>query len=168
MADVATGTLAMKELRNLALHIALMQRGRGETEGNNAGPWVSEYRRDSKREAWCAAFCCWCYELAWARLNGFQKWGAVSDEVQDLCPLKRSHGAIRLCKEVNKLVQIAVPEPGDLALWDWGKGKGHVAMVVHFTSKGFTTVDGNKDPEVDVFSHPPGGGSGFVGFFRVD
>src|SRR5688572_27463707 len=109
----------------MAMAIAWRQLGRGETEGNNRGAWVREYRRDSKPEAWCAAFVSWCYELAWAVMNGFSGWTRTPDDIQDMCPLKRCHGAIRLVKEVNKLRRVAVPEPGDLALWDWGGGKGH-------------------------------------------
>lgn len=158
-------------LAKKALEIAIAQIGRGEQGRNNAGQWVREYRRDDKEEAWCAAFVSWCYELAWAQLNGFEKWSAMPRAEQKACPLKRSSGAKRLCKPL-KLV--GVPEQGDIALWNRGVANsnlGHVGMVSKFRPETgeFFTVEGNRGSfpsRVREFSHVMGEG-GLIGIYRV-
>ncbi len=164
--------MALK-LAEKALEIAMLQIGRGETEANNKGPWVREYRRDEKAEAWCAAFISWCYELAWARINGFEKWAELPKDLKKRCPLKRSHGAKRLYKSLTKVPDGYKPEIGDIACWHRGaKGAatGHVGLVSAVKDDGvFFCVEGNRGAfpsKVAEFKHVLGEG-GLIGFARV-
>lgn len=154
-----------------ALEIAISQIGRGESGANNSGPWVREYRRDDKAEAWCAAFVCWCYELAWAQFFGYAKWLDAPLNLRKSCPLKRRHGAKRLCAGLQRVLN---PEPGDLALWHRGAqnaATGHVGIVSKYRQETgeFWTVEGNRGAfpsKVREFGHVVGEG-GFLGFYRV-
>lgn len=172
----------MPTLAVRAAQVASEQKGRGENcphrdakgkplRHNNCGPWVETYRRDKKREAWCAAFVSWCYETAWIRQHGYQKWTDTPLEVRKACPLKRSSGARRLCEPLKK---VDSPQVGDIALWARGAANastGHVGIVVKISEDGatFWCWEGNKGSypsTVKLFEHAFDEGN-FLGFYRV-
>lgn len=80
-------------------------------------------------EPWCAAFVCACIFETEPHL-GFLK----------------SASALRLIARNPDRV-ISDPEPGCLAIWEHGHGKGHVAIVTNvlWTPQEFSGLSGNTD-----------------------
>lgn len=105
--------------------IAIARRYIGRQEGAipNRGPLVDEWLafvgiHPAPGEAgspWCSAFACWIALQA-------------AKQVGVGLTFRKSAGALRLLS-LNADLVIAEPEPGALAIWDHGGGKGHVGIV---------------------------------------
>lgn len=156
MSTVVVGS----QLAIRALRIARAEMGQGETEGNNAGPAVRKYRKDSTAAAWCAAFLSWCFEQA-------------CEELGLEMPFKRSHGAKRLYKNVWKAgSKHDTPQVGDLVCWDRGKlgsWHGHVGIVSRVEGPSFWTIEGNRGSfpsKVAEYRHEVGEAR-LMGFARI-
>ncbi len=159
-------------LADRAVEIAMRQIGRGEVGGNNQGPWVREYLRSDVQQPWCAGFTSYCFELAWAQHNGYDKWLDAPLAVRKACPLKRSHGARRLYNSLPHR-PLGLPKVGDIACWSRGaagSGLGHVGIVVKVGPENlFHTVEGNRGAypsKVREYRHELGEG-GLLGFAYV-
>jgi hypothetical protein len=132
-------------LANKALEIALgeLDRGCGESGGNNCGPDVERYIAPAKApQNWCAGFVGWCYQEA-------------ARELGIALPFKRSLGAKALGKNVAAVgKRFSTPteaKPGDLIIFDrgaTGSWQGHVGMVEKVDELTWVvhTVEGNSAP----------------------
>ncbi|MGE0025691.1 MAG: CHAP domain-containing protein [Thermoleophilia bacterium] len=104
--------------------------------GSNDGPRVRVFRLGHRREPWCADFGEWALEQAgWER----------PDWNWSFCPSWLE--AARKCRRGMRLLTSSErPQPGDIALYDWGHDGtadhfGLVETVQSFTS--FTAIEGN-------------------------
>lgn len=163
--------LKASPLSQNTVQVALAQLGRGESGGNNRGPWVETYRMDKVAGPWCAAFVSWCYHKAWAALHGHKTITEAPRRLRRTCPLKWSSGARRATEGLERVLE---PLPGDLVLWERGSkgGTAHLGLFLYHTLPNdglFGTIEGNKGKypsKVRVFTHEFGEG-GLLGFYRV-
>ncbi len=121
------------------LAVARSELGNGETLGNNRGPDLDRYRgkQGNDEGAWCAAFVIFCIEEACKRIGRS-------------CPVKRSHNAKRLWKNILAAggTRVDFPAPGDIPLWHRGAKNaltGHIAIQATPVKLGeWSAIEGNK------------------------
>jgi len=115
------------------LQIALSQLGvTEEPKGSNSGKMVNEYLKSvglNPGYSWCMAFVYWCFK---------QSEIGVDD-------LVRTGGVLRQWNETPPEFKVKHPEPGDIFIMDFGKGKGHTGLVVSVDGDSFLTIEGNSD-----------------------
>lgn len=150
-AITAVAHVSELELRDFALAEAKKDLGRGETGGNNSGPFVEGLHNktfdgdDDDDGAWCAAFISTCLERACGTMN------AMPSGLPDVeMPFKRSGGARRLfkgaCAYGRKIAEEEEPVPGDLICWWRGSRDGwmgHIGIVERFEGGIIHTIEGN-------------------------
>ena len=156
-------TVPQTSLSSVALKIARMEVGCGESDGNNRGPDVERYRGDTIAGAWCASFASWCFEQAAEQMNA-------------PLPFKRSNGAKKLYRNVGRAgAFVDRPRVGDVACWQRGNGskadawKGHVGIVSKVEGDRFWTIEGNRGKfpsRVREFEHRIGERR-LIGFARI-
>ncbi|HEX2898064.1 MAG TPA: CHAP domain-containing protein [candidate division Zixibacteria bacterium] len=131
----------------LAVAIAELNAGAQEIGGNNCGPWVKKYLNGLAEEvsSWCAGFVSYCYFN-----SGFAMPFNYTVSARDLCnQFKANNWAFILNDSIT-------PEPGDFVFWwrnhpqSW---KGHVGLVHHSANGFLYTIEGNRTPKVEGFSH---------------
>lgn len=97
-------------------------------------------------DSWCAGYAC-----------------SMIHETDPSVVFKKSASALKFL-ERNKDKQVSDPRPGDLVIWDHGKGKGHIAIItsviyfggvlVSFAAiAGNTSADGKSREGVMVAEH---------------
>lgn len=103
-----------------------------EKTGNNDGPEIAEYLKTvglPEGYAYCAALTYWAFDEASKELgvnNPLPKTGGVLEH------LRRTTGK-----------KVTVPQPGDVFVMDFGKGKGHMGIVVEKIGNKIRTYEGN-------------------------
>jgi uncharacterized protein (TIGR02594 family) len=105
--------------------------GHRETK-RNSSPLIDHWLQSVGQppgEPWCAAFVCAC----------------VLETEPNLGFLKSASALKLITRNPDRV--ISDPEPGALAIWDHGKGKGHVGIVttVLWTPQEFSAISGNTD-----------------------
>lgn len=127
----------MTVLGKTTLEIAITQLGVQEIPKNsNAGPAVEKYLKSvglGKGYAWCMAFMYWCTKEAAAQ-NGV------------LNPLFKTAGVLAMHNKERNLI-VAIPQPGDIFIMDYGKGQGHTGIVEKVEKNLIHTIEGNTNDE---------------------
>lgn len=137
----------MSTYRNIT-DVALEYVGRGETEGNNRGPFIDTlFGRASRGQNWCAAFVSHCLSMSgWGRprWRGRPTFGAKRIAKQ----LVAGHGATWVYEPKRKgpPLRIGQPRAGDIVVWHkrrrgwrWSDmiaaWQGHIGIVVEFNDE---------------------------------
>ncbi len=123
------------------LPIAYAELGVKEVVGSGSNPRIIEYLHstnlgapDNNKDetAWCSAFVNWCIENSGyagtdsAAALSWASWGAST----------------------------SAPVPGDLVVFNWGGGHGHVGFFVSATATKVQVLGGNQSNEVNVKDWP--------------
>ena len=153
---VAGSTLSL--LPAQLLSVASSQIGVMETAGQaNRGPQVDVYLRTAgiakpagnrpEGYPWCQAFIYWCFEQAAEAIdrdNPSPKTAGV---------LEHWHSTIPGVARISRIAALAKPSmvsQGQLMVFDFGSGLGHIAIVESIYSDGrVVTVEGNTNPEAN-------------------
>lgn len=140
------------------LSVAISQIGVMETVGQaNRGPQVDIYLRTAgianpagnrpEGYPWCQAFIYWCFEqaaVAIGRNNPSPKTAGV---------LAHWNSTILGVKKVSRAAALEQPKAiatGQLMVFDYGSGMGHIAIVESIYPDGrVVTVEGNTNPEAN-------------------
>lgn len=123
-------------LRFRALETLQTQLHVREKTNNNDGIDVEKYLKAvglPKGYAWCMAFVYW----------GFKE---ASEQLKVKNPVPRTAGVLD-CLSRAKTKVVALPQPGDQFIMDFGAGKGHTGMVVDVRGKNIFTVEGNTSSD---------------------
>lgn len=136
-------------LQQEIVRIARSYVGRRETR-NNSG-FQDEIFEEKMRltgwqagEPWCAYFA----ELVVREAAAGLKLESIRATVAKAFSGSATQ-TLRNCRETPGFVIAQEPEPGDVAIWQFGKGwQGHAGIVTEVNGKGvFTTVEGNTNSE---------------------
>lgn len=150
-------------LMNRIIRYALNDEGRGESGGNNAGPYVRALRAFcgfpiERLGAWCAIFVSAKIKRAVESLAMTLQ--AVTPDM--ILPFDLSRGAYRLVMNIGEAGRfITVPEPG-FGCWRrkrwFRKREAHVRIITGYDAKTDTLfyVAGNEKGRVVVSSLPNG------------
>lgn len=146
-------SLGGSNLGRALLQVAIdeLKAGAGEIGGDNRGPFVRKYLPTGVPEgsSWCASFVSWCAQQASASA------GVVM-------PFKYSAGARAILADFRTKGWAKAPEtvyepkPGDLVFWwrvRFDAWQGHVGIVHHVKDGQLYTIEGNRSPKVEGFSH---------------
>ncbi|MBM6483439.1 CHAP domain-containing protein [Klebsiella pneumoniae] len=113
------------------LKVAVSQIGVCEQpKGSNKGPEVSQYLRTvgiNFPAAWCAAFVVWCHQQA------------------GVTTIPRTGGVLDMWNKARAKHSVNEPQPGDVFIMDFGRGKGHTGFVERFSGDSVHTIEGNTD-----------------------
>lgn len=113
------------------VEIAASQVGVSEQpKGSNRGPEVDQYLQAVGIRfpaPWCAAFVVWCHNRA-----GIE--------------IPRTGGVLDLWNK-SAANRVNEPQPGDVMILDYGKGKGHTGIVESVAGDLVHTIEGNTNDE---------------------
>lgn len=123
-------------LSKIIVETALTQLGIEEKpKGSNAGQEVETYLKSvglGKGFPWCMSFVYWVVKTS-----------CVKTSHPNL--LIKTGGVLKQWNESQKL-RVENPEPGDVFIMDYGKGKGHAGLVIEVLPNGtVNTVEGNTN-----------------------
>jgi hypothetical protein len=128
-------------LQQLALEVAVSQLGVHEQpKGSNRGPQVDEYIKSvgldpAGKYPWCMAFLYWCFLQAAERMGR-------------LTPLYKTGGVLEQWRMRKDKYRVTSPQPGDIGIMDFGKGVGHVVIVLKVNDNGIVdTIEGNTNDD---------------------
>lgn len=121
------------------LEIAITQLGVREAPGNkNRGAQVEKYLAAvglGPGYAWCMAFVYWCH---------LQAAEAMGRKVL----MYKTGGVLEQWRQRKDKYRALSPQPGDIAIMDYGKGTGHVCIVLKVNEDGtIDTIEGNTNDE---------------------
>lgn len=110
-------------------------------KGSNRGKRVDLYTEGVGAVPWCALFISWVFYTVTGRYPDNKKQAHV-----------KTGWNLAASKHRTYLKGTRVPTPGDLAVWDFGGGKGHVSAVVAVSASGdqFNTIGGNESDSVKL------------------
>lgn len=140
---------------------AELKRNAREIGGNNRGPFVEKYLAPTGLKApqpWCAAFASWCIREAARTLN-----------VKPPLPYTAS---TRSLYDAAKRLGLLAPDPqaGDLVLWGLlspPRRYGHTGIAVKRAGLRLVTIEGNRTPRVQKFTHSLAALGKILGFVRL-
>ncbi|MBR1680333.1 CHAP domain-containing protein [bacterium] len=120
-----------------AVEVALSQVGVREIGSSNNGSDVNKYRNGVQNGvAWCASFVSYCYGSG-QNTNNNKTFGYTASS-QEIRIKAEKAGYYR------KASSGYTPKVGDVVVWNYGGGKGHVGIVASVNADGsFQTVEGN-------------------------
>lgn len=126
-------------LQQRILNVAQSQLGNQEIpKGSNWGEHVQKYLLSVGIDfaaSWCMAFVYWC-------VNEACKEAGVAN------PLIKTGGVLRQWNEINKKFRVTgAPQPGDIAIMDFGKGLGHTFLVTKVEGDRVFTIEGNSNDD---------------------
>ncbi|EMS8293800.1 CHAP domain-containing protein [Salmonella enterica] len=101
-----------------------------QPRGSNKGPEVSQYLQSvgiNFPAAWCAAFVVWCHVQA------------------GISSIPRTGGVLDMWNKARAEHAVTQPQPGDVFIMDFGRGKGHAGIVERVEGDTFHTIEGNTD-----------------------
>lgn len=147
--------LTSNKARN-AVQVALSQVGVREVGNSNNGADVNKYRNGVQNGvAWCASFVSWCYGKG-QNSNNAKTFGYTASS-QDIRMKAERAGFYR------KANSGYTPKVGDVVVWNYGGGKGHVGIVSKVNADGsFKTVEGNCSNSVRELTRHRSEVDGFV------
>ena len=147
--------LTSNKARN-AVQVALSQVGVKEVGNSNNGADVNKYRNGVQNGvAWCASFVSWCYGKG-QNSNNAKTFGYTASS-QDIRMKAERAGFYR------KANSGYTPKVGDVVVWNYGGGKGHVGIVSKVNADGsFKTVEGNCSNSVRELTRNRSEVDGFV------
>lgn len=140
---------------------AELQQNAREVGGNNQGPFVEKYLAPTGLKApqpWCAAFASWCVREA-----------ARTLKVKPPLPYTASTRSIYDAAKARGLL-VPEPEAGDLILWGLlspPRRYGHTGIVVKRSGGRLVTIEGNRTPRVQKFTHDFAALGRILGFVRL-
>jgi uncharacterized protein (TIGR02594 family) len=110
-------------------------------DGSNAGPRIDLYTQGFGPVPWCALFVSWLFREVTGRWPGNRQHAHVQTSWRAAGERKRTY-----------LKGSKVPVPGDLAVWHYAKGAGHVSVVVAVSPDGrqINTIGGNEGNRVKL------------------
>ncbi len=103
-----------------------------EPKGSNWGDQVKKYLAAVHIDfpaAWCAAFVVWCHDQA-----------GITD-------IPHTGGVLDLWNKSHADHAVTTPQPGDVFILDYGKGKGHTGLVESVSGEILNTIEGNTNDE---------------------
>ena len=124
--------LQSKNIRYMT--IALAEVGQEEVAGAASNPRIVEYHQSTKLKAtdddvpWCAAFVNWVLMKAGL-------------------PVTKSAAALSF---LDWGIKVKTPKYGDLVVFDYGHGRGHVGFYVGEREGKISVLGGNQDDSVNV------------------
>jgi hypothetical protein len=133
----------MKTRGENALEIALSQIGQTEKPlGSNWGEPVRSYLKSvgiTFPASWCMAFVYWCFDKEAGN------------------PLVKTGGVMKAWNDAKQW-RVAIPQPGDIFIMDFGKGLGHTGIVERVDAAFIYTIEGNSNNDgsrngVEVVRH---------------
>ena len=144
-----------------AVRLAESQIGVSEVGTSNNGADVNKYRNGVQDgSAWCASFVSWCYGR-----------GQGSDNSSTFGYDASSQNIRRKAENAGfyQTVQSGyAPKVGDVAVWNYGNNKGHVAIVSKVNPDGtFETIEGNCSNQVRKMTRSRNT-ENLVGFVQMD
>ncbi|EEH1521384.1 CHAP domain-containing protein [Salmonella enterica subsp. enterica] len=101
-----------------------------QPRGSNQGPEVSQYLQSvgiNFPAAWCAAFVVWCHVQA------------------GISSIPHTGGVLDMWNKARSDHAVAQPQPGDVFIMDFGRGKGHAGIVERVEGDTLHTIEGNTD-----------------------
>lgn len=116
------------------MSIALAEVGQEEVVGAASNPRIVEYHQSTKLKAtdddvpWCAAFVNWVL-------------------MQAGLPVTKSAAALSF---LDWGLKVKTPKYGDLVVFDYGNGRGHVGFYVGERGGKISVLGGNQDDSVNV------------------
>lgn len=148
-------------LMNKTMELNLIERGQGETHGNNRGPRIEFYRTTDGTGIGPGGSGPWCATL---QSSSFMR--SLEDLGMDK-PCATSRNAKRFGDSIGRAGRyLTVPEIACMVVWNRGSNpaQGHIAQCVSYDAVTDTmmTLDGNKNErgeryaEVQVFTHANG------------
>lgn len=143
--SAAFGSLTAQPARDkseTALDVAVSQLGTRENTGKNDGVQIDKYRKGkANNDPWCASFVSWCFGS-----------GQNSDNSKTF---GYDASVVSIKKKAQKQGFFASKDSytgkkGDLAVWDFGDGTGHIGIVKSISpdSKKITVIEGNSNDAV--------------------
>ncbi len=138
-----------------AVQLALSQVGVREV-GTNSGADVTKYKNGrADNNPWCASFVSWCYGRG-QNGNNSKTFGYTASS-QEIRRKAEQAGFYR------KASSGYTPKTGDVVVWNYGGGKGHVGIVASVNGDGsFKTVEGNCSDSVRQVTRQRSEVDGFV------
>jgi hypothetical protein len=135
----------LSEKRQKFLRVLFDQYAQGVREipdGSNQGDGVDKYIVGYGPVYWCALFVSWCYNAA------FGSWPKNSREAG----VRRWWNKAVAGNYAYKAKSSYKPVPGDLALWGFSGGAGHITTVVTVSDDGniFNSIGGNEGNRVKL------------------
>lgn len=127
--------------------------------GSNGGGRVDTYTAGFGRAPWCALFCSW----AWKEVSGHWPGGVRRAHVQSWWKAARQDGT-GFTKSTYK------PIPGDLAVWAFSGGTGHISVVVAVDPNDrmvVNTVGGNEGDRLKLGLRRLQNEANLVGFINL-
>ena len=116
------------------MSIALAEVGQEEVAGAASNPRIVEYHQSTKLKAtdddvpWCAAFVNWVFAQAGL-------------------PVTKSAAALSF---LDWGIKVKTPKYGDLVVFDYGHGRGHVGFYVGERGGKISVLGGNQNDSVNV------------------
>lgn len=124
----------MNERAEKLIEVAVSQIGVcEEPKGSNKGQQVEAYLKSvglPGGNPWCMAFVVWCCKKI-----------GLSAGVPTSGSVMQSWKSCKLAYRVNK----STPKPGDIAIFDYGGGKGHTGIVESVEGSVIKTIEGNTN-----------------------
>jgi hypothetical protein len=143
------------------LKAALADHARGTREmpdGSNSGDGVDRFLAGKGPIPWCmAAVSQW-----WKDETGQFPFGVRYVSVLAFRQVAQANGVFFTRRHWN-------PAPGDVAIWDFGRGQGHIAeiLAVDTDPRLFTTIGGNETNSVRVRNRNLNAEASLAGFARL-
>jgi hypothetical protein len=161
--DFASRYGVFSEARQALIRLALSEHAAGVHEipdGSNRGGGVDKYLAGYGAVPWCALFLSWIVK----QVTGGYPLGKVQPHVQTW--MNRAKSAKQFFAKGDPSY---VPTPGDLMVWVFTRGRGHIAMVVAVdaTGKQVNTVGGNEGNRVKLGLRTPAREGTLAGYIRV-
>lgn len=101
-----------------------------QPRGSNKGPEVSQYLHSVGIDfpaAWCAAFVVWCHVQ------------------MGISSIPHTGGVLDMWNKARSDHAVTQPQPGDVFIMDFGRGKGHAGVVESVSGDTLHTIEGNTD-----------------------
>jgi peptidoglycan hydrolase-like protein with peptidoglycan-binding domain len=129
-------------------------------DGSNKGGEVDKYLAGMGAVPWCALFISWLFK----QVTGRYPLMKLQAHVQTGINLAKKEGRF-----IPKGQKGYTPTPGDLAVWSFPKGAGHVSVVVATDENGtkINTIGGNEGNRVKLGLRTLASESSLVGFIRL-
>lgn len=158
--DTRFGMLSSERQKFLALAFGELAANVQEVPlGSNKGDGVDKYIKGFGPAPWCALFVSWLFRETTGRWPGNKQHAHVQTGWRDAASRARTFP-----KNGSKK-----PMPGDLAVWHFARGTGHVAVVVAVSPDGnmISTIGGNESDRVRLATRDLRREPSLVGFLDL-
>lgn len=149
----------LSEARQKYLRAAFAEHNKGVHEipdGSNGGDGVTKYIVGIGRVPWCALFQSWLHFES----QGHWPEGGRQAHVQSWWNQSVMDNKVYYKGE-------RIPVPGDLAVWKFSGGTGHISTVVASVAEAFNTIGGNEGNRVKLGKRVVAEEPRLAGFIRL-